>query len=105
MSLDTVLEKLPGAYIAGATGGRDCVLQFTLSDPVQVAIVGDHCSVRREISASPDVELTMSDEVFVELMRGNINGIMGVMSGKIGVEGDIGLARQALEFFDSSKLD
>ncbi|RKF33357.1 SCP2 sterol-binding domain-containing protein [Paraburkholderia fungorum] len=104
MSVEQILKQLPEAYIPGAAGGRSCVLQFNMSQPAYVAIADDKCALTHGISENPDVDLTMSDENFVELMQGRLNGVMAVMSGKLAVSGDLSLARQMLEFFDASKL-
>ena len=43
-------------------------------------------------SGKPDVTVKMSDENFIKLVTGNLNGQMAFMTGKIKVQGKLGLA-------------
>lgn len=100
-----IFEKLPFALNADAAQGQDCVLQFNLSEPAYLTIKDGACTVGHGTVDGPDLDISLSDEHFVELMQGRLNGVMALMSGKLSIEGDLGLARQMLDFFDTAKLN
>ena len=104
MSANAFLKKLPAAFNAGAAGDASCVLQFNISQPVYATIKGGTCTVTDGSAPSPDVALTMEDDDLVQLMKGELNGMMAFMTGKLQVEGDLMLAQRLSSFFDAEKL-
>jgi putative sterol carrier protein len=99
-----ILAKLPSALDTEIAQGHTCVLQFNLSSPIHIQIEDERCSVHPGAAAQPDLDITISDENFVKLMQGELNGVMALMSGKLQIDGDLGLAKQMLDFFDAEKL-
>jgi putative sterol carrier protein len=99
-----ILEKLPTALDTEIAQDQACVLQFNLSSVVHLCIEDGRCSVHQGPAEHPDLDITISDENFVKLMQGELNGVMALMSGKLQVDGDLGLAKQMLDFFDTEKL-
>lgn len=104
MTANEILNKLPAAFIPSAAQGANCVLQFNLAQPACVAIRDGACEVSHGLAENPDLKITLSDEHFVQLMQGKLNGMMALMSGKLKVDGDLGLARDMLGFFDPARL-
>lgn len=104
MSALEILNKLPDAFIPSAAQGTDCVLQFNLSSPAYVTVSNGACMVTHGLAENPSLKVTISDEHFIQLMQGKLNGMMALMSGKLKVDGELGLARDMLGFFDPAKL-
>jgi putative sterol carrier protein len=99
-----LLKKLPAAFNADAAAGADCTMQFNISSPMHVMIKNGTCVLSDGAAASPDVTITMEDDDFVQLMKGELNGMTAFMTGKLQLEGDMMLAQRLSAFFDSSKL-
>ncbi|MDO8644874.1 MAG: SCP2 sterol-binding domain-containing protein [bacterium] len=57
-----------------------------------VDLTGGEGKVLAGSSGKPDVTVKMSDENFVKLVSGQLNGQMAFMTGKIKVQGKLGLA-------------
>jgi len=95
-----LIKKLPQAYSEGA----DCVIQFNISQPHYVAIKGGAASATEGTAANADLGITMEDDDFVALMKGELNGMTAFMTGKLQIEGDLMLAQKLSSFFDASKL-
>lgn len=104
MSAVEILKKLPDAFIPAAAQGASCVLQFNLSTPAYVTISNGTCEVTQGVAEHPSIKVTVSDEHFVQLLQGKLNGMMALMTGKLKVDGDRALARDMLDFFDPAKL-
>ncbi|MBI2382850.1 MAG: SCP2 sterol-binding domain-containing protein [Gammaproteobacteria bacterium] len=104
MSAVEFLQNLPAAFNAGAAADANCVLQFNISQPVYATIQSGNCTVTVGSAPSPDVSLTMEDGDLVQLMKGELNGMMAFMTGKLQVDGDLMLAQRLSSFFDAEKL-
>ena len=104
MSAVEFLNKLPAAFNAEAATDTNCVLQFLISEPVYATISGGTCTMTVGKAPNPDVSLTMEDDDLVQLLKGELNGMMAFMTGKLQVEGDLMLAQRISSFFDAEKL-
>jgi putative sterol carrier protein len=104
MSVLEVIKKLPAAFNAADAADVECVLQFNTSTPAYATIKGGACSVNEGSAAAADVTLTIEDEDFIALMKGELYGMTAFMTGKLQIEGDLMLAQRVTGFFDTSKL-
>lgn len=76
--------KLPAGFSAG-------VAKFVI--PGEGAIIADGAGVRAADDEA-DVTLTAEAEVFQAILQGEMNPTMAFMSGKLSVDGNMGLAMQ-----------
>lgn len=104
MNATDFLHKLPAAVDPDAIAGMDCTVQFNISAPAFLSVRDGKCQVHSGEAPAPDVSLTLSDDNLVKLLTGQLSGLMAYMSGKLQVEGDLMLAKQIPELFDSRKL-
>ncbi len=95
-----LIKKLPQAYSEGA----DCVIQFNISEPHYVTIKGGAATATAGTAANSDLGITMEDDDFVALMKGELNGMTAFMTGKLQLEGDLMLAQKLSSYFDPAKL-
>ena len=83
--IDTAVEQLS----AKVTGGFDGVAKFVIEG--EGAIMLDGTGVRAG-DEEADVTLTASAEVFKAILDGDMNPTMAFMTGKLSVDGSMGLA-------------
>jgi putative sterol carrier protein len=83
--IDTAVEQLS----AKVTGGFDGVAKFVIEG--EGAIMLDGTGVRAG-DEEADVTLTASAEVFKAILDGEMNPTMAFMTGKLSVDGSMGLA-------------
>lgn len=83
--IDTAVEQLS----AKVAGGFDGVAKFVIKG--EGAIMLDGTGVRAGDEAA-DVTLTASAEVFKAILDGEMNPTMAFMTGKLSVDGSMGLA-------------
>lgn len=99
-----LVRKMPDAFDSEAAADVNAVLSFELSQPMHIVIEGGACTAFDGRADSPDVTLTMDDEDFIALMRGELNGMAAFMTGKLQLDGDLALANRLVRFFDGTKL-
>ena len=87
--MSTVIETAVAALSARFSGGFDGVAKFVI--PGEGAIMVDGAGVRAGDDAA-DVTLTASVEVFEQLLAGDLSAASAFMSGKLTVDGSMGLA-------------
>ena len=70
-------------------GGFDGLAKFVIGDEGSVMIDSEGA---RAADEDADVTLTADAEVFQDILEGNINPTAAFMTGKLSVDGDMGLA-------------
>lgn len=82
----------------------NCVYQFNITGDGggdwNIAIANGEAKVSEGVVDSPDITLTMSDENFVNLLQGKLNGQMAFMTGKLKIKGEMGLAMKLQSVFN-----
>jgi putative sterol carrier protein len=88
--MSKVIDTAVSAMAARLPGGfADGVAKFTI--PGEGSVVVDGSGVRAGDDAA-DVELTASAEVFQQILSGEMGAAAAFMSGKLTVDGSMGLA-------------
>ena len=104
MTAKDLINMLPAAFNADAAGGEDLTVQFNVSTPMTGKISGGACTVSDGVADNADLTITMEDDDFIQLMKGELNGMQAFMTGKLKLDGNIMLAQKLGAFFDASKL-
>lgn len=99
-----LLQKLPQAINPDAVVGIDRTLQFNTSQPAYAVIRDGACTVTEGTAENADLTLSASDDDLIGLLTGKLDGMMAMMSGKLKLQGDIGLASKLGRLFDASRL-
>jgi putative sterol carrier protein len=87
--MSEVIDAAVAALSKKVTGGFDGVAKFVVKD--EGAIMIDHTGVRAGDDPA-DVTLTASAEVFKAILDGDMNPTMAFMTGKLSVDGSMGMA-------------
>ena len=85
--IDKAVEKLS----AKLSGGFDGVAKFVIKGEGAIMLDGQGVRAGDE---EADVTLTASAEVFQAILQGEMNPTMAFMTGKLSVDGNMGLAMQ-----------
>ena len=76
-----------------AAAGVDVIFQFSISGPKggdwHVTIKDAVCAVESGTHSSPTTTLKMSDEDFVQYVRGELPAMQAYTAGKLKIEGDL----------------
>lgn len=97
--------SLPSKLDKEAAGDLDAVYQFELSGSqggqYQLRVQNGTCVVEEGTHADPHVTLSMAGEDCIKVMNGQLSGPAIVMSGRLQISGDVGLAMQLKSLFPS----
>ena len=103
MTLKELFDSLPSELDKHAAEDMDAVYQFDLhgdqGGQYQLLVQQGACVVKEGIYADPQVTLSMAGEDCLKVLNGQLNGMMMAMSGRLRIEGDIGLAMQLKSLF------
>ncbi len=87
--MSDIIDAAVSALNAKIEGGFDGLAKFVIGDEGAVMIDSDGA---RAADEDADVTLTADAEVFQDILEGNINPTAAFMTGKLSVDGDMGLA-------------
>lgn len=101
-----LLNKLPLALALDpqAANGVNRTIQFNIAQPTYMVIREGACVVTQGTADVADLTLALSDDDLVALMTGKLDGMMAMMTGRLKLQGDMGLATQLGRYFDASRL-
>lgn len=96
-------DALPSRFSAAAAEGVTAVYQFDLSGErggqYQLHVADRSCRVAPGVHPSPDVTLAMAGEDCLAVLEGRLNGVSAYLSGRLRVDGDLGLAMRLASLF------
>ena len=96
-------EALPSRFSPVASEDVTAVYQFNLSGEhggqYQLHIADRSCRVVPGVHPSPDVTLSMAGEDCRAVLEGRLNGVSAYLSGRLRIDGDLGLAMRLASLF------
>ncbi len=104
-SIPALFESLPGHLDAEVADDLTAVYQFDLSGTnggrYYLIVKEGACTVASGAHAAPDVTFSMTGDDCLGVLTGRLDGAAVFMSGRLRVEGDLGLALQLPALFPS----
>jgi putative sterol carrier protein len=106
--LAAIFGRMPSQFRADKAGGTAAVIQWNITGPAgpdtwSLVIADGACTVSDDPSLPPKVSLTMGGYTFLQLISGNANPALLVMTGKVKVNGDLVTAAGIANYFDLPK--
>lgn len=105
-SIKEVMEAMPGAFQPDKAAGVNATLQFNFTgdEPGNwTAKVADgKCEVTEGTDASPTVTINSPSDVWLKIMRRELDGATAFMSGQFTFTGDMGVLMQMQNWFQQS---
>ena len=106
--LSTIFNRMPGLFRPEKAGSTNAVIRWDITSPSgsavwHVVIADGACAVSQDESLTPKVTLSMAGYTFLQLISGNGNPAMLVMTGKVKVNGDLATAAGIANYFDLPK--
>ncbi len=101
LDLENLFQQMQQRFNAQAAENIEAVFQYNLSDQQAFSceIKDASCSFKSGVHAAPDIELTLSSELIVEIIAGEADAMQAFMEGSIIAEGDLTLAPALVSLF------
>ena len=103
LTVEQLMEKMPGAFIPEKAQGVDATIQFkfTGDEPGEwnATITDGKVDVARGAHPSPKMTLTADSSDYVKIFTGELDGMQAFMQGKIKLAGDLNLAMKLMQMF------
>ncbi len=103
LTVEQLMEKMPGAFLAEKAQGVDAVIQFKFTGAEAgewfAAIKDGKVDVARGAHPSPKMTLTADSGDYVKIFTGELDGMQAFMQGKIKLAGDLNLAMKLMQMF------
>ena len=104
-TIQALFASLPSYFNAEAVPGLSATYQFNLSGAqggtYHMIVQAQACSVHEGRHQAPDVVLSMTAEDCLLIMSGKLNGVTAALSGRVQLDGDLGLAMHLKSLFPS----
>ncbi|MGE5838821.1 MAG: SCP2 sterol-binding domain-containing protein [Deltaproteobacteria bacterium] len=102
-SVKEIFDGMPRAFDPGAAPGLNAVIQFNIDGDEggdwYATIRDQTCTVSKGVYDNPTLSIRMKDKDWVALCKGELNGVMAFMTGKLKAKGDIMLAQRMPKLF------
>lgn len=103
LTVEQLMEKMPGAFIPEKGQGVDAVVQFKFTGEEAgewyAAIKDGKVNVARGTYPTPKMTLTADSTDYVKIFTGELDGMQAFMQGKIKLAGDLNLAMKLMQMF------
>ena len=103
LTVEELMEKMPGAFIPEKAQGVDATIQFNFTGAEagqwNVTIKDGKVDVARGAHLSPKMTLTADSDDYVKIITGELDGMQAFMQGKIKLAGDLNLAMKLMQMF------
>ena len=103
LTIETLMSKMPGAFIPEKAAGLDAVIQFkfTGAEPGDwyAAIKDGKVDVQQGVHEDPKMTLTADSGDYVKIFTGELDGMQAFMQGKLKLAGDLNPAMKLTQMF------
>ncbi|MGH7642719.1 MAG: SCP2 sterol-binding domain-containing protein [Candidatus Dormibacteria bacterium] len=100
---EEIIDQIPAAFQADKAAGLDSTFQFDITGSQggqwYAAIRDSQCQVTAGTKTDAAITITISDENFIKLITGKLDGTMAFMTGKLKLKGDMALAMRLSGLF------
>ncbi|NTU74691.1 MAG: SCP2 sterol-binding domain-containing protein [Anaerolineaceae bacterium] len=105
LNLDEMMNKIPAAFLPEkAAGVNASILLHVTGEPggdYMLVIKDQTCKVVKGATTNPNLTLSASVNDLIAIFKGELDGMKAFMTGKLKLQGDMGLAMRFTGLFKS----
>ena len=103
LTIKTLMEKMPGAFLPEKAHGLDAVIQFHFTGEEAsdwyAEIKDDKVATVEGVHDNPKMTMTADSADYVGIFTGEVDGMAAFMQGKLKLAGDLNLAMKLTQMF------
>ena len=101
LTVQDLMERMPGALIPEKAEGVDAVIQFNLGEGGDwICTIKDQaCTAVLGVAEDPNLSLTAEAADYIDLVTGKLNPMTAIATKKIILKGDLNLAMKYINLF------
>jgi len=103
MTARELLLRVPQAIKPDADA-PDAVIQFDTAEPIHYVVRGGVVRSVDGTAGNADVTVKVKDDDLVKMLQGKLNPMTALMTGRLKVKGDVGLAQRLIRSVDRDVL-
>ena len=107
-SVQAYFESLPERFVASASKGVHAIFQFEISGDEggtwHVIVKDGGLAIHDGPHENPSAKVLCSDENYLKICNGDMNGLRAVMSRKMKIQGNLVLARKMQHMFPTGNV-
>ncbi|WP_027857013.1 SCP2 sterol-binding domain-containing protein [Marinobacterium jannaschii] len=107
VTVNKVIEKLPGRFIAENAADMTAIFQFLIEDDSSfyIDIADSSCAVVSGEHIDPNITLITDAATVIDVVNGDIDGMSAFLKGRLRAEGNVLLATKLGKLFSKEKRD
>jgi len=103
LTIKTLMEKMPGAFLPEKAPGLDAVIQFHFTGEEAsdwyAEIKDDKVTTVEGVHDNPKMTMTADSADYIGIFTGEVDGMKAFMQGKLKLTGDLNLAMKMTQMF------
>ena len=103
LSIQDLMDKMPGAFLPEKAGDADFVIQFKFSGADAgewfVVIKDGACKAEKGEHDAPTMTLSSDSQDYIDIITGKLDAMKAFMQGKVKLAGDLNLAMKLTSLF------
>ena len=103
LTIKTLMEKMPGAFLPEKAPGLDAVIQFHFTGEEAsdwyAEIKDGKCTTAEGVHDNPNMTMTADSADYIGIFTGEVDGMKAFMQGKLKLTGDLNLAMKLTQMF------
>jgi putative sterol carrier protein len=107
-SVQEYFETLPQRFVQSASAGVEAIFQFEISGDAggtwHVIVKDEALEINAGEHQSPSARILSSDDNYLKICNGDMNGLRAVMTRKMRIQGNLVLARKMQNMFPTGTI-
>ncbi len=103
LTINDLMEKMPGAFLPEKAQGVDTVLQFNFTGDQEsnwiITIKDGVCTAEQGVAENPNMALTADGQDYIDIVTGKLDAMKAFMGGKLKLTGDLNFAMKLTSFW------